>query len=505
MESAADYTPVMRVRCNEEIYMDLRPGDTVFGATADLQYEILEPCGSGQIGIVFKISDATSSLFALKTLTTAWLDAQALAALQNEGQLATQIVHMNALRVHYFHDGKTHKDLPPYMIMEYADGGTLQGIISEHQRSQSIFTNDELASMFQALSSGMKAINERLVHRDIKPDNILISGGILKVADFGLAKVVGAATRSSTFKGINHIRYCAPEAWHLETNAITMDMYSMGIVFYELATLKHPYNPKMTGNIVDAWKQAHLTAVPDEPRIHNTSLSAGLNHLIMKMLAKRPQDRYATWDEVLARIGATPPDATTKFNVGRLVQKAEATRMEAETARINHEEELRKKKERQDLLSHCFKEISQASQNISDAFNKASDLAKLSVRNNRPCSLSINGPKGAVSISVTATEQPCHLHRKPIRAWGQVRAPSGRGFNLLLVADDGDDLYGRWMTLHVKHNIMCRQTDRRPEPFYFNIEELPKELQLIGAMHIFVTEVAPFDDKMITPLLEEAL
>lgn len=124
------------------------------------------------------------------------------------------------------------------------------------------------------------------MHRDIKPDNILLHNQVLKISDFGLSKVVGAATRTQTFKGINHMRYCAPEAWRLEKNLPAMDMYSMGIVFYEIATLRYPYEVKDTGDFVEVWKNAHLLQVPADPRTHNGSLDLGLAQLIMKMISK---------------------------------------------------------------------------------------------------------------------------------------------------------------------------------------------------------------------------
>ena len=168
--------------------MDLRVGDIIFGAAREQTYKIISPCGQGSFGVVFKIQDAESNQFALKTIATGLLDEATLAALQNEGNLSTQIMHPNALRVFYFHDGKTHEGLPPYMIMEFADGGTLLDLISSRQGTQKQFTNEELSAMFKQLASGMKAINEKLVHRDIKPDNILISGDILKYQILDLQK-----------------------------------------------------------------------------------------------------------------------------------------------------------------------------------------------------------------------------------------------------------------------------------------------------------------------------
>ena len=87
----------------------------------------------------------------------------------------------------------------------------------------------------------MEAINAKMLHRDLKPDNILLDGDIPKIGDFGLSKLVGAATRSQTFKGGQQIFYMAPEGWKFDKNEIQIDMYALGIVLYEIAALRYPY------------------------------------------------------------------------------------------------------------------------------------------------------------------------------------------------------------------------------------------------------------------------
>ncbi len=108
----------------------------------------------------------------------------------------------------------------------------------KRKKSESFFSDREIIAMYKQLICGMKAINENLVHRDIKPDNILIKDSMLKVSDFGLSKVVADKTRTGTFKGFGHLLYMAPEGWTMEKNTIQMDIYSMGLVFYEIATFK---------------------------------------------------------------------------------------------------------------------------------------------------------------------------------------------------------------------------------------------------------------------------
>jgi eukaryotic-like serine/threonine-protein kinase len=115
--------------------MDLRIGDLVFGKTEQDRYTVVRLIDSGGFGTVYEIRDESGNSLALKTILTGLLDNTKLKALQNESRVATQIVHPNVTRVFYFHDGTQHANLPPYMIMEYANGGTLKDLLSERKRT----------------------------------------------------------------------------------------------------------------------------------------------------------------------------------------------------------------------------------------------------------------------------------------------------------------------------------------------------------------------------------
>jgi serine/threonine protein kinase len=359
--------------------MDLRPGNTVKGPDTKETYKVIRPIGSGGFGIVYEISDTTGVRYALKTIQTGLMNDMELDILLNEGRLALTIAHDNVIRVFYFHDGSVDPSLPPYLLMELADGGTLQDELNARRQQQAFLSNEDLVAIYLQLASGMKAINEKLVHRDIKPDNILKVGDSLKISDFGLSKLVGAATRSHTFKGINHIRYCAPEAWRLEENLPSMDMYSMGIVFYEIATLQHPLNPSQQGDPIQEWKESHFFQVPEDPRIHNRTLKLTISQLIMKMLAKRPEDRYFSWDELIERLKSVDLEPHKEINVTSLLNHAMKIKYEKEKSRLKAEAEAICLKEYDNFMAYSFTEITQAADNTVEAFNSSSETYKLFV------------------------------------------------------------------------------------------------------------------------------
>lgn len=288
-----------------------------------------------------------------------------------------------------------------------------------------------------------------------------------------------------------------------------MDMYSMGITFYEIATLRHPYTVSEDGNAIEAWMNAHFSQLPTNPNRFNKSLDPKLAQIIMKMISKRPEDRYASWDELIQRLTSDEGQKTQRRNVSSLIERAMATQRATEEARLIAESESRKEEEQRDLFYYCFKEIVDAATETVESFNSESEFIKLRIKG-RGMGFSIYADKGGgelptVSAAMVLARNVHIGDGQLIRAWGTVKAPSGKGFNLLLVARGNDDLYGRWQTLHVSHNPIANRRDARPEPFPFEIGELPKEMHLLNAMHIYQTTRGMFQADMLDPLLAELL
>lgn len=370
-----------------------------------------------------------------------------------------------------------------------------------------LFGSNELRAMLMQLASGMKAINKKLVHRDIKPDNILIADDVLKISDFGLSKIVGAATRSRTLKGINHVRYCAPEAWRLEENAPEMDIYSMGIVFYEAVTLAYPYSVEHTGDIIDAYRNAHLFDSPTDPRDYNADLDLGLVQMILKMLSKRPNRRYSSWEPIIKRLQSSQISSTNTGGVDSLVEHALNKHKSAEKQRLLAQKETKRKREYEKSVAYCFRELFMSVKNIADEFNAASLFVKLSLHQSDSLSFSlyVEGQDSPIEVNLKVVYGKYDIKGQPIRAWGYVKAPSGRGFNLLLIGTSIDDLYGQWQALYVRNSALVRHPDPRPEPFPFEFNELPEEIGHLAVMHVYSTSVKPFEPEMLNPLIEEIL
>jgi len=372
--------------------MDIRIGTTLIGPDgAEIVVDKL--LGQGGFGQVFAGHLADSTRVAIKTVLTSSLNADELANLQNEANLAKDIDHPNVVRVLHVNSGKNESGIPPYIVMEFVDGGTLRSVIEAHQAAGSIPSADELIGMYIQIAEGMKAINEKIVHRDLKPENVLVDKASrrLKIADFGLAKLADAATRSETFKGWGTRPYQAPEAFELGSNTPAMDFYAAGVTFFELATLNWPIQPKLGDNGSLAWRNAHLLTPPIDLRNARQDLPDGLIQLIALMLQKDPRRRPASWDVIVERLQKCREGSSGKLDVTSLVQKATATFLESTEQETKQREEREKLAERNALLGQAIQEPITVLKELVEAFNEASEVGKLALEEGNGF-INVSGP-----------------------------------------------------------------------------------------------------------------
>ncbi len=496
--------------------MLLMPGKVIYDGNKE-EYVVEDFLGNGAFGYVFKIKlIKDNSFWALKTIPS-FASETALHSFLNESQLAMKVVHPHVTKYLYVHDGSTHENLPPYIIMEYANSGTLMSLLEKHKKDNKFLDNKLLHEYFLQLIKGMENINSCLIHRDIKPDNILINDEQLKITDFGLSKVVTDKTRTLTFKGIGHLKYMAPEGWRIDTNTIQMDIYSMGLVFYELATLCFPYNVKNESD-VNEWKDVHLFQTPSVPNIINSNLSPLLSNVILKMINKSVSDRFKSWQEIEQQL---LKDNSESSNNSTLVNAL----LNNQLAKDNSEQQaiLKKRKEQQEkedffkLVAYQFNEaIYLPLKKIIDEFNdkyqngniRITDMPKhpqkelnISIKmiSNKKidisfkCIIDEDCYKEVVFNDYGRTIRRTQLNRPTLRgrkvlAWGYIGDISNKGYNILLL-EKKDDIYGEWSVLNNRNSGLSNRL--REEPFYFDYDEFEEEINHIDSMHIYSTEIRP--------------
>lgn len=501
--------------------MIIMNGSSVFDANGN-ELKVGEFIGKGGFGAVYKVSYIPNGeLLALKTLTLPFSNGAELDIFLNEGSKALGIHHDNVIDYRYFHNGTKYPDLPPYILMEYANGGTLGEMLERARTTGQHFDLNELLSMMKSLVNGMDAINAILVHRDIKPDNILLIDGTLKIADFGLAKLANEATRALTFKGFGSFPYVAPEAWRMEENTIQLDIYSMGMVFYQLATLSHPFD--VPANNSRAWMDAHLYQNPEPPSSRNTSIPPTLSQAILKMIAKDRSKRPATWTEVSRLLELINQSESVHANP--IVRTMLNARIKADS--MENERRLKEEKETEArnnfirlVLTQAQSVIIEPLKAFFEEFNLSYDGDKISIISERSegiqTSLTISLPDNKrieLIIRVLFDEDftrevinkddfgrrstrqiSCvpKLQNKRVQAFGMLKMFDGRGVNIILKERE-NEIYGEWVILVNEPTHLGSNAKQRPTPFAFELNEILKEFSLIGAMHIYHTRVLPFD------------
>ncbi|NMI04816.1 serine/threonine protein kinase [Paenibacillus sp. SZ31] len=480
----------------------IAPGTIVYDHN-QTEYEVLEMIGQGGFGLVYRLRNkANDSIYALKTLPTGFASTQSYDAFFNECQAALRVSHTNVLKYFYVHDGETYKRLPPYLIMEHANQGTLQEAITRHIQKEEFIDVAELKDLYLQLINGMKAINEdeQIVHRDIKLENILINDGILKIADFGISKNATEDTRQLTFKAAGSVKYTAPERWRYETNTIQNDIYSMGIVFYELATLQHPYDVKIDD--MQNWQQAHLYQNIKPIKQSNASIPNGMVQTIIKMLEKNVARRYKTWNEVEAtmQIDDIPPTSNSSL-VDNLVNTKVSKDNSAITIALEKEREARERTEYIKEINFQFQqELYNSLKDFVEEFNlkyTSGDIILDSLNNIEKDSFYLNiklpsGERGLIEFKVLFDKdfervvedryfgnrrkqiQRPKLNNQLIAAWGYLAVIDGRGFNVFLVKEK-DDLYGKWYLMKNKVSSLY-ESNGKLEPFAIELEELENVL-----------------------------
>lgn len=498
--------------------MIIQPNSFVYDSE-NHEYKVIEPLGNGAFGYVYKIQkQSDNSIWALKTLPSTFPSQQQLQAFVNESSMAINVKGENVIKYVYIHDGSKYPQLPPYIIMEFANGGTLFDLIEKAKKKGEFFSNSELLNYYNQLIDGMEQINTVLVHRDIKPDNILLNEGVIKISDFGLSKIVHDSTRQLTFKGFGALKYMAPEGWKNEKNTIQMDIYAMGITFFELAAMQHPYDLKPDADM-QQWYQAHLFTSAPSPKTFNNAVNSTIAQVVLKMMEKSMSRRYKTWDEIRRDLMIQDVPVTENTEI---IENMVNMRLAKD--RSISEQQLKEKKEREERLLYLntinyqyandiynpIKEFidefnaryTQGNIRISSLGSMGSDqiTTKIHLLSGNVLTISLNALFDEDFMREVPAEFPFPgerrnykrlvrpvLNNKKVLAWGYLKEHNEKGFNILLVENPEDSTYGEWYILKNTNSGLGRTN--RPEPFPFEYDELEKELKSIMAMHIYNTKV----------------
>lgn len=258
------------------------------------RYEILEEIGQGGMAYVYKARcRILNRIVAVKILRKEFLNNQEfLDKFKNEAQSAASLTHPNIVNI--YDVGQDHED--HYIVMEYIDGISLKDLIKREGKLSESMALDISKQIAQAISQAHK---NNIIHRDIKPHNILITKDcLIKVVDFGIAKAVSSSTVTNAGGVIGSVHYFSPEqarGGYLDEKS---DLYSLGIVLYEMLVGNVPFRGDSPVNIA----LKHINEEIKFPPQMQEDISDEIQNLIFKLTRKNQTRRYSSAEEVIRDI-----------------------------------------------------------------------------------------------------------------------------------------------------------------------------------------------------------
>src|SRR5262245_20164057 len=252
------------------------------------RYELLSELGRGTSGVVYKAFDPKlDRLVALKILRPELTSLEESGVgykqrFHQEAVAAGRLTHPAIVAVHDVGEAEGR----PFMVMEYIEGGTLADLLLG---GQPLLLADAVEIVLQVCAALDYAHRHGVVHRDIKPRNILVGPGVTKVTDFGTARILGAShTLTGTMLGTP--AYMSPEMVRGQAADPRSDLFSLGVVLYETLTGVNPFNAADLAAVL--YRHVHLDA--PSVRHHNAELPATLDRVLRRAVVKEPEARYAT-------------------------------------------------------------------------------------------------------------------------------------------------------------------------------------------------------------------
>jgi serine/threonine protein kinase len=473
--------------------------------------------GNGAFGEVYRAVGQTSgAVVAVKLLPIGHLSsATSQAALLNEVKAAREVKHPNIVQVLWVNDGAS-SQVGPYVVMEYVSGGTLAKVLHVQQQSGVPIPLNRAVEMMIDIAQGARAINEKVIHRDIKPENILIEGNTLKIGDFGISKFVDESTRLHTFKGGQHIFYMAPEGWEKQPSTFKLDVYSVGLDYYQILTLKHPLIDKVPDptNFLD-WEKAHLYQQCPDVRSLRQEIPLSVAQLLSRMVSKRPNDR-PSWDEALNILSKPIAEGTAQnASVAAAVEAAIEQRQQLEKRSL---EIVEQQSEREKVLGryrYSCNALLEEFKPLVEQFNEQFQHGQIDLRQDAGY-FRYSIPAGR-DISVTFFEPKqsrINIRNGEVIGGGWIGISNGRSANLVLLKHGFDDLYGHWVVCEIGIMAIANPakligkyglTEGMPLPFGFKDAYFYDQMQYAtGITHVFTYNFADDVGDYFANLLLEA-
>ncbi len=331
------------------------------------RYQLIKRIGGGGMAVVYKAKCLLLNRFvAVKILRSEFTDDEEFVKrFRVEAQAAASLSHPNIVSIYDVgHDGNTH-----YIVMEYVDGITLKQYIAQ----KGVLPWREAVNIAIQISSALEqAHKNNIVHRDIKPHNILITKeGIAKVTDFGIARAVSSATITMVGSTIGSVHYFSPEQARGGYIDEKSDLYSLGITIYEMVTGKVPFD----GETPVAVALMHIQEKPARPIDVNPDIPKAVNDIIIKAIKKDLNIRYQSASDMLSDLQRALGEPNARIAESNIMEEMPTKKMQAVGANIK----LMDESEDEGIEDSMYDEISGEGEKVGKAKNAQRKKDRLSV------------------------------------------------------------------------------------------------------------------------------
>ena len=283
------------------------------GQLLDDRYELLEVIGTGGMAVVYKARcHRLNRLVAVKVLKDEFSgDEEFRRRFRAEGEAVAMLSHPNIVQVF----DVSASDNAYYIVMELIDGISLK----QYMEVKGVLNWKETLHFATQIAKGLEHAHSRgIVHRDIKPHNVMVlKNGSVKVMDFGIAQVMNKSN-TLTKEALGSVHYISPEQAKGSFTDSRSDIYSLGVVMYEMMTGRPPYD----GDSPVAVAIQHINGGAPLPTSFNPNIPAGMEQIIMKAMALEPKDRYASATELLYDLEEFRKNPALTFNYHTIVDES---------------------------------------------------------------------------------------------------------------------------------------------------------------------------------------